>query len=125
MDYEYQDGDYVLEDGQAKRSAGARWKCARLVRSSFRMLGGIPFGNKMWTELRRAPDTPPNRRRAANYCKECLTPLAELGTGEISDLSSEVVNPMNKQGSGIRISFKDVATGARPTLDVAPPWGVS
>ena len=115
--------DNVLgDDLNYERTTGASSRAGRVVASHFRIIDGIPFGNRAWSELKRASDTPTNRELFKRYCIEALKPLVD--NGDISDLSVETGDPQGRSGLAIKISFYDKREGDTATIGVIPPWGI-
>lgn len=112
----------VGDDNNYELTTGATSKAGRLVASHFRVIDGIPFGNRAWTELKRASDTPTNRELLKRYTKEALQPLVD--NGDITDLTIEVDDPQGRTGVGMKITFTDRREGDTATLGIVPPWGV-
>ena len=125
-DYAYADGDLVLDEhNEPVRYPGAAHKASRQLVAEYQEIDGVPVGNRTWQELRRETDRPVTRQIAARYCRLCLQPLGERGSGELADIEVETGDPAGQRGTAILSSFRDVAAGKadRDVIPVIPPWG--
>lgn len=119
-----QGGDNIVgTDGNYNTITGARSKVGRLISSEYRLIDGVPFGNKAWTELRRASDTTQNRALLKRYIEDAIKPLVE--SGEIKDLVVTVDDAELLKGLGAQVSFTDAREGDTATMGVLSPWMIN
>jgi len=115
--------DNVLgSDGNYETTPGATAKVGRCVMSEYRVIDGVPFGNKAWKALQRASDTLQNRALLKRYTEEAIKPIQDAG--EIRDLEVTVDDPANLKGAAMLITFYDIRQKDTVTIGVLSPWGI-
>lgn len=114
--------DNVLgSDNNYETVYGATSKAARAIVAEYRLLDGVPFGNKAWQALRRETDTQENRNLLKRYTEEALKPLVD--SGDIANLEITVDDPATLKGLGMLITFTDVRQQDTANIGILAPWG--
>lgn len=125
VDLNYTKKDYTSgDDGNFETTPAAHPKVERALNMAYRLIDGIGVGNRMHTDpaIARGGDTPTNRLLAADYCRQCLKPLVDMG--QIRNLQVFTDDPRDQKGVGFQIKFFDVPAGRPDEVATAAPWGL-
>jgi hypothetical protein len=94
-------------------------KVLRMLKSEYRNIDGIDFGNRGWLAGRGAGDTQADREVFKRHCYAALLPL--INTGLISDVVIDIESS-TKGTVGILVSYRDIPAGTIENLSLSP-WG--
>lgn len=101
---------------------GATSKAARLLMGDYKLIDGIPFGNRARLALQRETDSVTNRELLKRYIQDAVKPLVD--SGEIRDLVVTIDDPVGADGVAAKVEFYDVRFGDTSALGVIAPWAI-
>ena len=103
-------------------TTGATSKVARCVMADYKLIGGVPMGNRARLELRRETDSTTNRELLKRYILDAIKPLED--SREIKDVEITIDDPVGARGVAVLLTFTDVRAGDTATLGIIAPWAV-